>query len=75
MSTRFSCGTGIINVVNSNPNGDADAETEPRTFDDRRGLISPVIELVTVDHGELADIASYLSSYYTSNNWRWSWLN
>ena len=38
-------GTGIviINVVNSNPNGDPDAESEPRTFEsDSRGLISPV---------------------------------
>lgn len=44
MSTRFNRGTGllIINVVNSNPNGDPDAESEPRTFDDGRGLISPV---------------------------------
>lgn len=44
MSKRFNRGTGllIINVVNSNPNGDPDAESEPRTFDDGRGLISPV---------------------------------
>ena len=37
-------GTGllVINVVNSNPNGDPDAESEPRMFDDGRGLISPV---------------------------------
>jgi CRISPR-associated protein Csd2 len=37
-------GTGllIIEAVNSNPNGDPDAESEPRTFDDGRGLISPV---------------------------------
>lgn len=45
MSTSFNRGTGllIINVVNSNPNGDPDAESEPRTFDsDGRGLISPV---------------------------------
>ncbi|MDQ2105660.1 type I CRISPR-associated protein Cas7 [Azospirillum isscasi] len=45
MSTTFNRGTGIlvINVVNSNPNGDPDAESEPRTFEsDGRGLISPV---------------------------------
>jgi Cas7 group CRISPR-associated protein Csh2 len=33
----------VINVVNSNPNGDPDGESEPRTFEsDNRGLISPV---------------------------------
>jgi Cas7 group CRISPR-associated protein Csh2 len=44
MSKRFNRGTGllVINVVNSNPNGDPDAESEPRTFDDGHGLISPV---------------------------------
>lgn len=44
MTKRFNRGTGllIINVVNSNPNGDPDADSEPRTFDDGRGLISPV---------------------------------
>ena len=44
MSQSMNRGTGllIINVVNSNPNGDPDAESEPRTFDDGRGLISPV---------------------------------
>jgi CRISPR-associated protein Csd2 len=44
MSGGFNRGTGllIINVINSNPNGDPDAESEPRTFDDGRGLISPV---------------------------------
>lgn len=44
MSKRFNRGTGllIINVVNSNPNGDPDGESEPRTFEDGRGLISPV---------------------------------
>jgi len=38
-------GTGllIIEVRNSNPNGDPDAESEPRTVDsDGRGIISPV---------------------------------
>jgi CRISPR-associated protein Csd2 len=38
-------GTGmlVIEVRHSNPNGDPDAESEPRTFDaDGRGLISPV---------------------------------
>ncbi|WP_425395039.1 type I CRISPR-associated protein Cas7 [Aeoliella sp.] len=41
----FNRGTGllVIEVRNSNPNGDPDAESEPRTFDaDGRGLISPV---------------------------------
>jgi Cas7 group CRISPR-associated protein Csh2 len=45
MSTTFNRGTGllVINVVNSNPNGDPDGESEPRTFEgDGRGLISPV---------------------------------
>ena len=48
MSNRkdiFNRGTGVlvIEVRNSNPNGDPDAESEPRTFDhDNRGLISPV---------------------------------
>lgn len=43
--TEFNRGTGllIINVACSNPNGDPDAESEPRTFEgDGRGLISPV---------------------------------
>jgi len=41
----FNRGTGllIIEVRHSNPNGDPDAESEPRTIDaDGRGLISPV---------------------------------
>jgi Cas7 group CRISPR-associated protein Csh2 len=45
MSSTFNRGTGflVINVVNSNPNGDPDGESEPRTFEgDGRGLISPV---------------------------------
>ena len=44
MSAVFNRGTGLllINVVNSNPNGDPDGESEPRMFDDGRGLISPV---------------------------------
>ena len=45
MSTSFNRGTGllVVNVVNSNPNGDPDGESEPRTFEgDGRGLISPV---------------------------------
>src|SRR5262249_30798421 len=45
MSSTFKRGTGVlvINVVNSNPNGDPDGESEPRTFEgDGRGLISPV---------------------------------
>ncbi len=45
MSGSFNRGTGllVVNVVNSNPNGDPDGESEPRTFEgDGRGLISPV---------------------------------
>jgi Cas7 group CRISPR-associated protein Csh2 len=45
VSASFNRGTGllVINVVNSNPNGDPDGESEPRTFEgDGRGLISPV---------------------------------
>ncbi|ALK09275.1 type I CRISPR-associated protein Cas7 [Blastochloris viridis] len=45
MSEAFNRGTGllVINVINSNPNGDPDGESEPRTFEaDGRGLISPV---------------------------------
>ena len=40
----FNRGTGllIIEVRLSNPNGDPDAESEPRTLEDERGLISPV---------------------------------
>src|SRR5579875_89251 len=41
----FNRGTGllVIEVRCSNPNGDPDAESDPRTFDaDGRGLISPV---------------------------------
>lgn len=40
----FNRGTGllVIDVRHSNPNGDPDAESEPRTLDDERGLISPV---------------------------------
>ena len=42
---RLNRGTGllVIEVRHSNPNGDPDAESEPRTLDgDGRGLISPV---------------------------------
>lgn len=42
---NFNRGTGllVIEVRHSNPNGDPDAESEPRTMDgDGRGLISPV---------------------------------
>lgn len=45
MTAAFNRGTGVlvINVVNSNPNGDPDSDSEPRTFEaDGRGLISPV---------------------------------
>jgi Cas7 group CRISPR-associated protein Csh2 len=45
MGSTFNRGTGflVINVTNSNPNGDPDGESEPRTFEgDGRGLISPV---------------------------------
>jgi len=45
MNAPFNRGTGllIIEVRQSNPNGDPDSEGEPRTIDtDGRGLISPV---------------------------------
>ncbi len=45
MTTSFNRGTGliIIEVRNSNPNGDPDQESDPRTLDvDGRGVISPV---------------------------------
>lgn len=45
MSETFNRGTGllVIEVRGSNPNGDPDAEGEPRTIGaDQRGLISPV---------------------------------
>lgn len=45
MSQTFNRGTGlvVIEVRASNPNGDPDAEGEPRTIGpDQRGLISPV---------------------------------
>ena len=37
-------GTGllIIDVINSNPNGDPDRESDPRWRNDQRGEISPV---------------------------------
>lgn len=66
MSVQFNRGTGliIINVVNSNPNGDPDGESEPRTFEgDGRGLISPVSfkrklrDLMENDVGEVRQAA------------------
>lgn len=44
MKGKLNRGTGllILNVVNSNPNGDPDTDSDPRVFDDGRGLISPV---------------------------------
>jgi len=71
MSTTFNRGTGllIINVVNSNPNGDPDAESEPRTFEgDGRGLISPVSfkrklrDLMEDEEGEVRAAALAASS-------------
>ncbi len=44
-NAEFNRGTGllVIEVRHSNPNGDPDSESEPRTIDtDGRGLISPV---------------------------------
>lgn len=44
-TTTFNRGTGLllIEVRHSNPNGDPDSESDPRTLDgDGRGLISPV---------------------------------
>ncbi len=44
MSDIFNRGTGllIIEVINSNPNGDPDRESDPRQRHDGRGEISPV---------------------------------
>ncbi len=39
---RRATGLLVIEVVNSNPNGDPDRESDPRTRPDRRGEISPV---------------------------------
>lgn len=59
-SETFNRGTGllVLEVRHSNPNGDPDAESEPRTLDaDGRGLISPVSfkrklrDLVADNHG------------------------
>jgi Cas7 group CRISPR-associated protein Csh2 len=60
--TSFNRGTGmlVIEVRHSNPNGDPDAESEPRTLDgDGRGLISPVslkrkLRDLVADHGGAA---------------------
>src|SRR5437660_5034864 len=43
-STPFSRGTGllVIEVINSNPNGDPDRESDPRQRPDGHGEISPV---------------------------------
>lgn len=65
--SQFNRGTGllVIEVQNSNPNGDPDAESEPRTLDsDGRGLISPVSfkrklrDLVTDESGPVWKAAS-----------------
>ena len=62
MRTSINRGTGLIvvDVVNSNPNGDPDGESEPRTFEaDGRGLISPVSfkrklrDLMEIDDGDV----------------------
>jgi Cas7 group CRISPR-associated protein Csh2 len=44
MNEAINRGTGmlLIDVVNSNPNGDPDRESDPRTRQDGRGEISPV---------------------------------
>lgn len=44
MSEQLNRGTGmlIIDVMNSNPNGDPDRENDPRMRSDGRGEISPV---------------------------------
>ena len=39
---RRATGLLVIEVVNSNPNGDPDRESDPRTRPDRKGEISPV---------------------------------
>jgi len=40
----FNRATGllVIEVINSNPNGDPDKESDPRQRNDQRGEISPV---------------------------------
>lgn len=44
MSEFINRGTGVllIDVTNSNPNGDPDRENDPRTMHDGRGMITPV---------------------------------
>ena len=70
-------GTGllVIEVQNSNPNGDPDAESEPRTLDgDGRGLISPVSfkrkirDLVADESGPAFAIASDVLKLKSSGN-------
>jgi CRISPR/Cas system type I-B associated protein Csh2 (Cas7 group RAMP superfamily) len=66
MSTSFNRGTGliIIEVRNSNPNGDPDQESDPRTLDvDGRGVISPVsykrkLRDIVLANGEALALAS-----------------
>lgn len=75
----FNRGTGllIIEVRHSNPNGDPDAESEPRTIDaDGRGLISPVSfkrklrDLVADQDGPVWAEAAKSLSLSTSKNGR-----
>ena len=44
MTETINRGTGLllIEAINSNPNGDPDRESDPRTRQDGRGEISPV---------------------------------
>ena len=75
MNESINRGTGllVINVVNSNPNGDPDDESEPRTFEgDSRGLISPVSfkrklrDLMENEAGEVRKAALTIAGKSTS---------
>lgn len=79
IGTTFNRGTGllVIEVRHSNPNGDPDAESEPRTLDaDGRGLISPVSfkrklrDLVAADDGPVWQEASRTLKIPTDGNGR-----
>jgi CRISPR-associated protein Csd2 len=76
VSASINRGTGllVVNVVNSNPNGDPDGESEPRTFDgDSRGLISPVSfkrklrDLMENEAGEVRKAALTIAGKSASN--------
>lgn len=73
----FNRGTGIlvIEARHSNPNGDPDAESDPRTLDaDGRGLISPVSfkrklrDLVADRNGPVWEVAAQLIGLSANGN-------